>query len=915
VRMTLTLARRMRMKHVLAFALIAGPALYAQGPSADWRTVATPHFRVHYPREYEEWATRAAQHLEDIRDAVSKEVGFTPPQTIDVLIMNPVAEPNGIAWPLLDTPRMIFFAEPPGPDEQLGAYGHWIDVLAVHETTHIVHMLRPSRNPLARLLPVNPITLRAPRWVLEGYATVIEGRLTGAGRPNSTLRALVLRRWAQDGRLPTYGQLNSDRRFLGMSMAYLMGSAFLEWLEQRSGPDSLRNLWLRMTARQRRSFDAAFMGVFGESAERLYGRFLAELTASSMSIDGELRGGELFQETTRASGSPAVSPDGTRIAVVIRARNEPQKLIVWSTGPAEEEEKKYAERVKKMLERDPLDVAPVRAKPLPRTALHTLVMPDGGDIDTPRWTRDGKAIVFAHRMPDAHGDLHFDLFRWDFAALTRITKLADVRDADPFPDGRHAVAVRNRFGASQLVDVDLETGAVTPRGSASIDVVETHPRVSPDGKRIAHVAHRDGRWALFIDDLATPLDGDAATPEWTNSGDIVLTRFTRGFAELHSLANGPITRTQGGAFEPAPSPDGRVFFMSLDPDGFVLRVLPSTAAAPALPTFDASLAPAIPPQPDNNKRTAGVPAGWASGVSPLAAVTRDADAPSAAPTAVRIGHLEPYWFAGGHSAPGDQAIEAGIRLGDVLGRLDALFIASNDGGAVAGVWRGWPVEVGLQAFLLRHRGSSPCDRRSALCDLRRGLELRAHWDRHFPRSRLIVDAGVNDFAFASAAFSTTQLLGASRFNEAFRVEIDESHYRGIASLAYRAGSLRIAARAQHDGGGTVTLGGIASSILPRSSYSRSILDPALPLAILAGEEYDGWRIETSVPSMPFTAFYQRHDLEGQSFSLVGARFELNTDPNPILKLPGLDLTLGTAHILEGPLRGDTKWWLGLRWHP
>src|SRR5436190_16241373 len=101
-------------------------------------------------------------------------------------------------------------------------------------------MLRPSRNPLQRLLPLNPITLRAPRWVLEGYATVIEGRLTGAGRPNSTIRALILRRWAQEGRLPSYSQLNSDQRFLGMSMAYLMGSAFLEWLEQRSGTESLR---------------------------------------------------------------------------------------------------------------------------------------------------------------------------------------------------------------------------------------------------------------------------------------------------------------------------------------------------------------------------------------------------------------------------------------------------------------------------------------------------------------------------------------------------------------------------------------------------------------------------------------------------------------------------------------------------
>ena len=101
------------MRTLLLLGLIfASPALYAQGPPADWRTIETKHFRVHYPREYEEWSVRAASRLESIREAVSKEVGFTPPQTVDVLVMNPIAQTNGSALPLLDTPRMIFFAEP-----------------------------------------------------------------------------------------------------------------------------------------------------------------------------------------------------------------------------------------------------------------------------------------------------------------------------------------------------------------------------------------------------------------------------------------------------------------------------------------------------------------------------------------------------------------------------------------------------------------------------------------------------------------------------------------------------------------------------------------------------------------------------------------------------------------------------------
>lgn len=894
------------MRRLFLLLLLAAPA-FAQSPSADWRTVETPHFRVHYPREYEAWSLRAAERLESIRDAVSQEVGFTPPQVIDVLIVNPVADANGVAWPFLDTPRMIFYAEPPAPDEQLGAFGHWIDILAVHETAHLVHMLRPTRNPFGRLverfaLPLDPITLRAPRWVLEGYATVVEGRLTGAGRPTSTIRALILRRWAENGRLPSYGQLNSDRRFLGMSMAYLMGSAYLEWLEQRSGPGSLRNLWSRMTAREKRSFEQSFVGVFGDRPDRLYGRFVAELTASALKVerDTELREGVLFQETPRATGDPAVSPDGQQLAVVIRDRNQPQKLVVWSTAAPVEEEKKYQERVEKMLARDPEDVRAILTKPLPRKAVHSLVLPDGGDIGGPRWTRDGKSLIFAHRVPDAEGFLHFDLYRWDFAALTRITTLADVRDADPLPDGETAIAVRSRYGASQLVTVDLNSGAVTPREEASIDQVVTHPRVSPDGTRSAYVAHRSGRWTLFVDDAALALPGDPASPEWLSNDELLVTLFSRGFAELHRVkldgTATPVTRTAGGAFDAAPSPDGRLFFMSLDPDGYVVRVLDTLIAgqpAPAPPALDAALVPAIPPSAPS---------------APPAFVAQPVTS-----HAYGFGRQEFGWFTSTNFAPGQQAFELGARFGDVVGRLDTLVIGSlgrddsPEGAAIATAWRGWPVELHVHAFTSKERG-----------DELDGAEVRGLWSRRFPRSNLTLEAGAlsGDLLFGSAAFTTRQVLGAASLDEALRVELDDDHYRGIVSVAYRTPSFRVAGRYQHDGGTRLTLGGLPSSILPRSAYAHRVLDPALPVAALAGEDYDGWRFESTVPAVPFVnAFYQRHTLDGASLSLAGVQVELRTGPDPVLKFPGLDLTLGVARVLDAPFEGETEWWLGMRWRP
>jgi hypothetical protein len=540
----------------------------------------------------------------------------------------------------------------------------------------------------------------------------------------------------------------------------------------------------------------------------------------------------------------------------------------------------------------------VRTKPLPRKIVHALTMPDGGDISTPRWTRDGKSVIFAHRVTDAEGVLHFDLYQWDFASVTRLTHLADVRDADPV-DERTAIAMRSRFGASQLVSVDLTNGAVTPRGEASIDRVISHPRVSPDGRRIAHVAHHGGRWTLFVDDTPVALPGDPASPEWLSNDELVVTVFSRGFAELHRVrldgTSTPITRASGGAFQPAPAKDGRVFFMSLEPDGYVVRVLDELTTAPPTPAYDPALVPALPPVEHGTGFSPSPPGG---GLKP-------------ALRPYGIGRQELFWLIGQTWTSDQRSTELGVRLGDVVGRLDTILLASfaaedlPEGVALASAWRGWPVELHAHAY---H------------ADDHTGGELRALWTRRFPRSRLTLEAGASDdLAFASGMFSTRQQRGSRRFEETLRLDVDDEHYRAVVGAGVRAGSLRVAASYQRDGGADVTLGGAPSSILPRSAYALRILDPALPVAILGGDEYDGWRIETNVPGVPLTLFYQSHELGAARVTLAGGEATYASDPLPILKLPALDVALGVARVLDAPealdLRGDTKWWLTMRWRP
>ncbi|HKS25741.1 MAG TPA: hypothetical protein VJZ76_23325 [Thermoanaerobaculia bacterium] len=796
----------------------------------------TPHFRIHYPSEYEAWATRAAAKIEAVRDAVVSEVGFAPPQTTDILIGNPRAESNGLTIALLDSPRIVLWTEPPQPDIGLGDFRDWIDLLSVHEMTHLVHLLRPSRNPTRRLiekllLPVNPITLSGPRWLLEGYATVIEGRITGSGRPNSAFRAAVLRKWAASGRMPSYAELAGNRRFLGMSMAYLAGSAYLEWLEERSGPGSLQKLWARMTARQPRSFEQSFEGVFGDRPERLYGQFVAELTAHASRAATE---GELWQETSRASGEPAISPDGKQMAIVLRDEKRHATLVVWPLG-ANPDEAKYEERIAKILKRDPQDVAPVRAKPLPREPLHSFSPLDGGDVESPRWL--GDSILFSHRQPDLFGDLHHDLFRWfpSDGHVERVTHLADVFDADPLPDGRHAIAVRSRFGFSQLVRVDVTNGSIEEVTKPSLDIIYSHPRGS------AWAEHdRDG-WHVVRDGVRV---AEGHSPEWMGS-ELV---YVRGDDLYRGDAR--ITEMLGMAIDPAPAPDGSVYFMSLDPDGFVVRKIDGKQAFTPVP-----------------------------GRSIAALSINSEAAPSSHP--YLLGRQEFATFFGGQYTAHERHSEIGLRMGDVVGRLDVLAIFGN-GAALAAAYRGLPVELSAH---LAHNS-----------------ELRATWNGTFPLTDLTLSGGtLRDRRFVEGSLAAHQRdVAAERLSIAA-----DSDRHARATLSARMKMFRVAATA----GRNVALGGVATSVEPASLFIARILDPALPRDFDVARNYRGARAE--VVSGPVALFAQHHHAS-RSVDLYGLEARLSRDPTPLVKAAGFDLTAGVARVRqERAVRG----WLAIRWRP
>ncbi len=664
-------------------ALLLATTAHAWTADEPWRTVETEHYRIHYPLDTEAWALDLAGRIDPMRERVAEVVGWAPDHPTDIVVLDPWSDANGFALPFAGAPRIGVFPTAATASSGIGNYRLWAEDLLVHEDAHVLHLSRPSRNPLERfvfegVLGVPAIAVKSPAWVVEGYATLVEGILTGAGRPNSDGRATFLRMLAVEGQLPTYGQLDGSARWRGRSMRYLVGSAYLEWLADRYGDERLPELWARMTARERRSFEEAFEGTFGAPAAELYGRFVAEMSAGALSAEPAEDHTELFIDLSGETEPPSVSPDGTRIATVEKGEgpNARYGLVVRTLAVNEEAVEERRTSLAEILEKDPEDVAPVDPKTPPRETVAELTSPLLRP-STPRWL-DDTHLLFSAWVSDSHGVRQPDLFLWDIdqSRPRRVTRQANLREAAPCGD--FAVAVRRQHGLSFLVRVDLDSGDVTPLTLGTPTVVEASPRVDATCTTVAWL-RQDHDWKLMVAPLAK-LDG--STPDASfelplpDSGQLLSADLhpdgsavtaavgTEGYIDLwtHPLQeDGTWTRRTGqvgGAFDPDIATNGDTFFLTTDPRGFDLMRLPADA----------------PPPPDRPAR--GTP--YERGVvrpPPVADAPPLPEGTAPTPEPYGLGHQKVRAIVNSQDSKHTWMVDAGVSVGDLVGRSELIVLA------------------------------------------------------------------------------------------------------------------------------------------------------------------------------------------------------------------------------------------------
>jgi hypothetical protein len=533
-------------------------------PNDDWRTLHTPHFRVHFTPPLEQEARRAAVNAERAYTELSTEL--VPPRgTIDLVVSDNVDFVNGYATPFPSN-RIVVYAHPPIDASGLRNYDDWNALVVTHELTHIFHLDRSrgiwkfgqaifGRNPL--LFP----NLYEPRWVLEGLAVYFESRLTGYGRLESSEHLMTARAAALAGRLPTLQELSAGTsRFPGGAVIYIYGSLLFDYLSRTRGPGSIREFVERgsktlipfiLTTTSR--------GAFGVSFETAWREWRDSLFHEVGALHEVMPGWRQLTATGRIALFPRWIGDTALVYAGDKAREVPAAYQVTLSG-----------REKNLGRRN---------APSPNVR-----MPDG-------------SLLFS--QPDYLDPYHIrdDLFVERNGKQKRLTTGARLTTPDVRSDGE-IVAVQSVPATTRLVRVSVDGTRISPITETSIDVQWGEPRWSPDGTRIVAVRQSRARSEITILDPDGKLvDSFGATrainssPSWSPDGRRVYFSSERNgsaqiyYAEVSTFAPriARITDTPTGVFDPEVAPDQKqIASLLFQADGFHVGVAPLSTMAPIM---------------------------------------------------------------------------------------------------------------------------------------------------------------------------------------------------------------------------------------------------------------------------------------------------------------------------------------------
>lgn len=477
--------------------MLSAPVATAQvNPEKNWKQLSLESFDLIYDAQNQQLAEIYAQRLRALTPIYRDYWVNIPPKT--VFVLNDRTDlTNGYAT-FLPYPLVMIFPVVPGPQDTIGEYHDWAWEISVHEYTHILEFSqrRGVVWGLSYLFGsiMTPNALM-PRWSLEGAAVDHETRFSKGGRLRSKMQAGILRSLGKSGKLRTLRQAEINEFAIPTwpygARPYLYGSVlWSDWIHSY-GPAAVRDVHHNTGGRVPYLLDGAFEPVFeGRDMVEMF-----ELTKTKMieAADSEvaklsvvpLTEGAKVDPEMRESLSPAVSPDGLKIAYIAKnavLRRRVQVLV----RPRADIPFDPSHRIQWFGKE--FDQSLPTGSPLPRLDLgrghggdgdeHGGDGPPGGNITRISWHPSSNSFVFDQVLERNRFQESSDLWSFDIVKgkAERLTTEARAREPAWSPDGSKIAFTQIVPGRTDLAILDVDSKTIRrvyeapPQGRVSFPV-------------------------------------------------------------------------------------------------------------------------------------------------------------------------------------------------------------------------------------------------------------------------------------------------------------------------------------------------------------------------------------------------------------------------------------------------------------
>ncbi len=472
-------------------------------PSVRFYRINTPHFKVLYPKGFEEQAQRVANTLEHIHEPEALTMRARP-RKIPVILQNQSSISNGFVTLL--PRRSEFYTMPPQDYNFLGT-NDWLNQLASHEYRHVVQNQR-ANSGFNRLLyyAFGPATLAAmshvsvPQWMWEGDAVATETAFTHSGRGRIPNFGLLLRTNLQEGRTFTYNKQYLRSYKHNISDHYVFGYHMISYLRKRTNdPD----VWGKVM--QRTAIAPFLPFAFSRSVKKIAGLTLPELykeTARDLQSTWarELSTVQLtaFQKTNpRVSKAytdyhyPQVLSDGS-IVVVKNGIGDFAQYAILKDG---KEKKSFIPGVVN-------DAGMLSAQ-------GTKVVWSEYSFD-PRWLVKNYSLIKSYDVANDEYKVLTHKSRYSGAALS--------------PDGSKIVTIESRPDYKiSVVVLDSESGSVIKKFENPVNAFYSMARWSDTGKQLVALKTISNERSIVAIDFETGKETVLLNAAFENAGHPVLT--------------------------------------------------------------------------------------------------------------------------------------------------------------------------------------------------------------------------------------------------------------------------------------------------------------------------------------------------------------------------------------------------------